>query len=264
MERKNGIVTKMLKPIFLQNEVSRIGNFNENPFPDIPFENIYLKTKDNIKIGLWILKAKDPQKYLIMLHGNGSNRAGFVEAFGLNRYVERGFTLLIPDYRGFADSEGEFWVDTVNFDIEAVHNYCIETFKQQPDILGFSLGGSIALEYYKYSNFTNKMIIMSTFSSTLDILKEQNLWNIASFCLPFAEQQILNEFNYKTSENIKVVDKNKVLIIHGKVDELILPKHSMKLAEISGCELVLFPKDDHLSLFFNYEVLAKVEEFLKK
>ncbi|KAM0677963.1 hypothetical protein BDAP_001443 [Binucleata daphniae] len=267
MKRDISFITRIVKQMFLQNELTKIDDFTTYSLPgDIVLENIYLETKDNIKIGCWVLKPVNIDKStqcILVLHSNGCNRKLFTENFRFDRLLAYNYILVVSDYRSFGDSQGDFWIDTVNFDVEAAHKHCINAYKKEPSFLGYSLGGAIALEYLKYSKHKNKLVIISTFSSTVDILNTVGLWRFVSYLVPYAEQKIVNEFNFDCSTNIRNANKENVLIIHGSVDEMIPCEQGKKLAEIARCRFIEMKNHDHFSLFSDGSIFVLIDNFLQ-
>jgi len=72
----------------------------------IAFEDIYLKTKDNILINAWFIPHLTASTTLIWLHGNGGNlsdRVDQLKVFHATLLVH----ILMVDYRGYGKSEGD-------------------------------------------------------------------------------------------------------------------------------------------------------------
>ncbi|KAM0686746.1 hypothetical protein COBT_002025 [Conglomerata obtusa] len=264
--REVNFLTKAFKQLFLQNEASKFGEFNTYRKRNLTFKNIYLTTQDNVRIGCWYIapyEINDQTRVVILCHGNGCNRKDFVERFRIHRLVICNYIVLAPDYRSFGDSEGEFWMDTVNYDIEAVHKYCISKLRMEPSFVGFSLGGAVVLEYLRYSRHDNKIVLISTFSCTLDIVSTVVLWKVFSFCLPFAKKEILEKFNYDSVENITYARKENVIIFHGDADDLVPFWQGKKLSEALNCTLIRMHDDTHFTHFQKNALFEKIDQFLR-
>lgn len=149
------ILNDIIKPRILENITSKSSPLTENIFENIYFKNIQLTTHDGIKIGAWLLAPKNLHEklnYVIFLHGNNSNRKTFCEGYQIEKIIIKyNLVMLIPDYRDFGDSFGEFSKYTVNYDIDSCFQFMNKVLKRNKiDLIGFSLGTGIALEYCKF------------------------------------------------------------------------------------------------------------------
>lgn len=139
--------------------------------------NVYITTKDNKKIGAYLFEPRagePPRGFFIALHGKGCSREGFVSVSRIDVLLDMGYCVLVPDYRGFADSEGEFEVEDVNLDIMACFDYLISRFGEvEVHMIGHSLGTGIIGEYCRYIRNNNvearyhprKTVMISPFTS---------------------------------------------------------------------------------------------------
>lgn len=264
MTKKQGTIANIIQKLFLCTHCTKSSSFIENPYNNLRWENIYVYSQDCVKIGFWVLHSPNPKGCFMILHGNATNRVTFTKGFKLDRFVTGGWTIVIPDYREYGDSEGVFEVNTVNYYIKAVHDYCKTIIKMNPVIIGFSLGGAIALEYSKFTNYPDKLILISTFSSSLDILHDQWLYRITKYFFPGVENDLTETFNYQSDNSIMCLAPEQVFILHGRKDTLIKIKHSQKLIERLGCQYHFFERDDHLSIMTNHDLLDVIEGFLQK
>ncbi|KAM0677962.1 hypothetical protein BDAP_001442 [Binucleata daphniae] len=266
MNKQTGFIVKKVRESLLGNKKSKNGNFMEFDCKDLHFENIYLDTRDGVKIGCWILGPKEIDYEticIIVLHGNECNRAEFTEKYNIKRLAELNYILFIPDYRSFGDSEGEFWIDTVNFDIDAVYNFCIARFQQNPHFIGHSLGCAVVLEFLKFSNHLNKMVLLSPFTTTIEIINTQISWQLVKVFFVDAEEEIKGVFNYDNVENIKYADASKVLIFHGTADTIVPYEQGKKLADVIDCFFVTLDDYDHDTLFYEGNALHKIDWFIR-
>jgi pimeloyl-ACP methyl ester carboxylesterase len=284
---KESFVTRLVKPLFLSNILSKEGDFNKNIFDNtINFQNLYLKTKDNCKIGCWLLKPfkllHEPMNYVILLHGTGSNRIDFCSSFRVQDIVNLNYTILIPDYRDFGDSEGEFYVKTVNYDIDVCMDFMKKNYSENIHLIGFSLGAAVALEYTRYiqkekinlaedydhtminkcDSFRGKVVLIAPFHSTLKILNDQWLWYLATFIIPYASSKVENEFNYNSIENIKLLKKENVFLLHGKKDRMVDFSHSVELHRNFNCKFYSGEDDDHFTLMTKKDCWREISDFL--
>lgn len=266
MSRECGYIIKTVKDKVLGNEASKDGKYTDFECKNIFFENVYLNTQDGVKIGCWILGPKEidlDTKYLIVLHGNECNRAQFTEKYNIKRLVDFNYVLFIPDYRSFGDSEGDFWIDTVNLDIDAVYDLCISRFRHSPDFIGHSLGCAIVLEFLKFSCHLNKMVLISPFTSTLDIVADNFFWKMIKVVYSNADDELKKYFNYDNMKNIEFAESCNVLIFHGTKDLIIPYDQGKKLADLIDCFFVTLEDYDHEMIFYTGNALFKIDWFLR-
>ncbi len=72
---------------------------------NLPVEEVFLPAGDGAEIHALYFKAEKPRGAVLYFHGNaGSARAwGFVA----EPFVQRGYSVLMPDYRSFGKSTGK-------------------------------------------------------------------------------------------------------------------------------------------------------------
>ena len=71
---------------------------------NLPFEDVYLTTSDNIKIHSWFIPNKNAKYTILFCHGNAGNISHRLEK--INLFYSLGFNTFIFDYRGY-DTLGE-------------------------------------------------------------------------------------------------------------------------------------------------------------
>ncbi|KAF7683179.1 Protein ABHD12B [Astathelohania contejeani] len=268
--RPLGNPINLIKRIFCGNSFSTTLKFKESIFSeDKAFKNIYLQTKDGLIIGAWLVSPKvrnEYTRYAILCHGNGCNRRSFCEGFEIERIVNLNFCLLIPDYREFADSQGVFTPEGVNYDIERCVDYMEKTFHPpQIHMIGFSLGTAIILNYIKYKNNPRhgKIVLIGAFTRSIDLLNEYKIWRLVSKLNPFIYKKLKESIDFDSISNIKCIDKEDIILIHGKEDDVVPFDQGLALANEVGCKIYRSRGDNHLTIMVNPEVWAIVNSFLK-
>ena len=116
----------------------------------MPFEDVYVKTKDGVKLHGWFIKQANPKEHdtIIYFHEN----AGNIGSRLLNiqtMYNDLSVNVIIVGYRGYGHSEGIPSEEGLELDAEAVFNYAIEHTDvniQRLFIFGRSLGGAVAIK----------------------------------------------------------------------------------------------------------------------
>lgn len=177
---------------------------------------------DNQKISIMYLQNPQAKYTIIYAHGNAED-LGDIQSH-LQRIRNLGFNVLAYDYRGYGTSTGRPTENNVYEDIDAVYNYLNQILKvpsQQIIIFGRSVGGGSAVDLASRKPVAG-LIVESTFTSAFRVV-------VTIPILPF------DKFN--NLDKIKKI-KCPVLVIHGRLDQVIPFDHSEKLfAAISSPKL---------------------------
>jgi uncharacterized protein len=192
----------------------------------LKFEDIQIKTKDNVNLNAWFVPAKENDQIgngvILFCHGNGGNignRVSYLPIFG-----DLGLSTFLFDYRGYGKSEGKPTEAGTYADVEAAWQYLTQERKIPPKkiiIYGESLGGAIAaylaqLTSQDLKNNAGGLVLASTFTSISDRAAE---------LYPFLPIRFLSRFSYNSIERLPSI-KIPVLIMHSTEDEIIPFHHS--------------------------------------
>lgn len=205
--------------------------FKENP----------IKTTDGRYIMSWYAKGKEDKPLILFFHGNAWQVAFF--APDLKPYIESGYSILMPEYRGFAGSAGhlgekemyadaEMWFDYAKKDLE--HNEII--------VMGYSMGTAPASRLAALRS-PAAVVLMAPFYSLLREVEDKHI--------PLAPQLLTRRL-----ESYKYISAytGKLLVIHGKKDRLISFRQGRDLFDLapSGQKMFhLFGDANHHTLYFN-------------
>jgi uncharacterized protein len=185
----------------------------------LPYEDIHLKTSDDISLHGWYIPAPQPRGTVLFLHGNAGNishRLDSVQMF--NRLC---YSTLTFDYRGYGNSGGAPSEQGTYRDAEAAWRYLIEQ-RHIPScrivLFGESLGGAVAA-WLAARQKPAALVIASGFTSVPDL--GQQLY-------PFLPVRWLARIRYDTRENLRTVAA-PVLIAHSPEDDIIPFEHGRAL-----------------------------------
>ena len=224
----------------------------------LPYEDVYFKTEDGVKLNGWFVPAKGQARATILFcHGNAGNishRFDTIEIFnGLDLNV------FIFDYRGYGKSDGWPSEKGTYWDAQAAYNYLMtrrDIDKKKIVLYGKSLGGAVALDLATKVK-VYAVISDGVFTSTLDMAKE---------IYPFLPAKLFITMKYDTLSKIDGVDAPK-LIIHSREDEIVPFHHGEKLFEESSEVKEFYPmRGGHNEAIFLYsdEYGKKIDEFLRR
>jgi alpha-beta hydrolase superfamily lysophospholipase len=115
----------------------------------LEYQDISLKTEDNLLLHGWFLPAKGESKGTVyFLHGNAENISTHIQS--VYWLPEMGYQVFLIDYRGFGLSEGYSDLPSALEDVKTGFNWLIqqETVSGKPVFLfGQSLGASMGLYF---------------------------------------------------------------------------------------------------------------------
>ncbi len=191
---------------------------------DLLYDNVFLTTKDQIKIHAWHIPASQAEKTILFMHGNAGNISHRLETIQI--YNQLGFNILIFDYRGYGESGGKPSERGTYLDAISAWDYLIKEKNVRAEniiVVGRSLGGGVASELAK--NVTPAMLILeSTFSSMSDISKEH---------YPFMPTNLIVKHKYNTVNKLKEISC-PIVVVHSKDDELIPFSHGQLIYDYAN------------------------------
>ncbi len=189
----------------------------------IPFEDIYLKTGDGVKINCWFVPAANARYTLIFFHGNAGNVGHRVEK--LKTLHGLGVNILAVEYRSYGRSDGRPSEKGLYLDAFTAYQYLVDIRKIPPEqiiIYGESLGGAVAIDLASRVKAAG-LITEGTFSNEVDM---------ARTIFPGMPAFILSS-KYDSLSKIKKVSVPK-LFIHSTNDELVPFELGCKLYSAAG------------------------------
>lgn len=167
-----------------------------------------------------------PGPLVIYAHGNGE----VIDGCGarMQWYRDRGFSVLLVEYRGYGRSPGSPSEDGIATDFVEAHDLAVALPEVDPHRVayhGFSLGGGVACSLARQRP-PNAMILQSTFTSIPDAAP---WWAVSALSVdPFDNLECMSEY------------QGPVLILHGREDTLIPVHHAQRLhAAAASSKLVL-------------------------
>lgn len=179
---------------------------------------------------------------ILYLHGNKGNvRRGLYQSRSMQN---RGYDLLIPDYRGYGKTEGQPINDAqLLSDANKAYQYLKDNYDEDKTyIVGYSLGSGMA-SYVAKENNPAGLILVAPFT-TLDDIKNQFLWMFPDFLLRY---KLSNE------EHLKEV-KAPVTILHGTADNVVKYKYGAELKALyPKIDLVTFQGISHRGIIFQLD-----------
>ncbi|MEM7624524.1 MAG: alpha/beta hydrolase [Planctomycetota bacterium] len=175
-----------------------------------------------------------PGPAVVFFHGNGETIDLWADEMGW--YAERGYTVLLPEYRGYGRSAGKPSQAAIVEDAAAFHDRlaALPTVDAERIVFhGRSLGGGVAAQL-AIQRKPRALILASTFTSVTDAALGPI--PVPAFIIkdPFPVEPVLKEYD------------GPVLILHGKTDQAVNVSHARRNAEAAAdATLVIYSEANH-------------------
>lgn len=235
----------------------------ENPKDyGLAFEDVEVVTSDGVKLHGWFLKANPEKGAMLFLHGNAGNISH--RLFKVKGWVERGFSVLLIDYRGYGKSEGKIQHgDDVMEDAAAALDWLLggggrhAPLLQRIILYGESLGSAPAIRLASENEVT-AIILEGPFTSFSELARTH---------YPFVPEFVLRDFEFRNLNRIGEL-KSPLFIMHGTHDEVCPHAMGERLFESAPAPKKFFsvPKGNHndLPTAAGEEYWEKPYEFISK
>lgn len=215
-------------------------------------QEIKAHTEDGLTLTGWF---KKPRSYdhpvIIWFHGNGgkhSQREPWVR-----HYAAGGYGILLASYRGYAGHEGKPSEQNLYKDARA-YIRAIEKLGYSVVVYGESLGSGVAVQMALENEDIRGVILHSPYTSTVDV---------AMALYPYLPVPWLMQDRFESKKKISNL-RMPILILHGKLDDLIPVEHSEVLFEAANepKTIQIFPRANHVDLY-DHGAMAIVTRFLE-
>jgi hypothetical protein len=178
---------------------------------DLAYEDVFLSAEDGVKLHGWYIPRQGSKRVLLFMHGNAGNISHRGESIAV--FHRLGLNVLIFDYRGYGQSQGEPSERGLYQDAAAAWHYLIETRGSDSEdiiLFGRSLGGAVAAKLASEVQ-AGGVILESTFSSARDV---------AGSLFPILSRLIVLRYGFDTAGYLKGV-ACPVLVLHSREDDII-------------------------------------------
>jgi len=229
------------------------------------YEDIALKTSDNLRLHGWKLLAEDnTEGSVLYFHGNAENiSTHFTNVFWLTK---QGFDVYLFDYRGYGQSEGTAQLDAIISDMDIMIGYTVRLIpeKEKLTIVGHSLGGALAIYGVAKTNHKDRIKVLLTVEAfadyrdaTQDVLSLN--WFTWLFQWPLS---FTIDNSYRPADVVGEVAPVPLVIMHSKQDMIIPFYHAeelyaaagqpKKLQLITGSHSLVFNEAENRRLILEY------------
>ncbi len=219
----------------------------------VPIEKIKIKTQDNIELLAWY-HNKDINYYktILFLHGNAGSLENRIHK--INHFKDMNVNFLIVSWRGFSKNDGKPTEKGLYEDARSAVAWLKSKGINENNVIiyGESLGTGVATEIAQYKNFAG-IILESPFTSMIDAGKNK---------YPYLPVKLLLKDKYESNKKIKNI-KSPILVMHGKVDDIVPFYMGEKIYEIANePKYYYFSEYDNHMMEFNEKLLKALKDFI--
>ena len=244
----------------------------------LPYENVYIQSRDGLRLHARYYHSNDGAPLQIQLHGYKSVSVRDFSG-GALECLKRGHNLLLVDQRAHGESEGAVISFGINerFDVKDWIEYSINRFGDKTKIVlcGISMGAATVLMASELDLPENVIGILADcpYSSPGEIIKKvvRDMKLPAWILYPFIKlsAKIICGFDLEAASAPDAVKRTKIpiLLIHGEADSFVPVEMSDKIA--AAGKTVTYKRiadaGHGLSFIVNYETyIASLDAFLNK
>ena len=216
------------------------------------FDEIDFPTEDGIFNAIHAKTAGESKGLIIYFHGNADN----LKRWGSysDQFLDRGYDIMMMDYRGFGKSDGKATEENMYGDAETLYAYASELYNQEDIIFyGRSLGTGVA-SHMAFGHHAKALLLETPFYSIPDVVEQK---------FPFILQLFQLDFDFPNHKNIDGLDI-PVHIFHGTKDKVVPFKSAIKLEDHlqEGDTFLVIPGGGHKNLSTYPAYQSRLDEIL--
>ncbi len=227
-------------------------------FYGLDVQDVYLSTRDGVRIHGWFIPAEGAAHTMLLFHGNGGNLTDRIEKLALLHSLN--VNVLAIDYRGYGRSKGRPGEAGLYADADAAYDYLCSERGVEPEsivLYGESLGGAVAVDLASRKP-VGAVVLESAFTSAKDMARRS---------MPFLPPELYLRTKLNSMGKIEGINA-PLLIIHGTRDTTVPIEHARRLykAAVQPKALVEIPGAGHNDMFVVAEQLYmhSLKEFLRQ
>ncbi|MHC5354924.1 alpha/beta hydrolase family protein [Myroides sp. LJL115] len=213
---------------------------------NIQVESVEITTPDNYVLKSWICfpdEKVNQNRVLVLAYGDTGNMSYWIRQ--VLEMVNKGYTVVMFDYRGFGESSDfemqaqQLYYDEFTTDLVSVIQYVKERFKQPVGVWALSMGTISAVFAYNIENY-HYLIAEGFVASPIEVVKVIDQYLEKQYTLPESAQ------NYdKALSRLNL----PVLYFTGNKDGLTPPQDSYRAKYLNPRSNVVLFKGGHLQGF---------------
>lgn len=188
--------------------------------------DLTLQTEDGLELEAWLLEPSaetDRDTAVLYAPGNAGNRAG---RLGIGQELtDRGFTVLLMDYRGYGGNSGEPSEDGLGMDaVAAAQALADEGFAPERTLYLGESRGTAVVAALQSTHPPAGVLLRSPFTEFADIAEEY---------VPILPPEVLLQEEFAVSEYLEDSEV-PVTVLHGTADSVVPSELSAQVANDAG------------------------------
>jgi uncharacterized protein len=190
--------------------------------------DVTLETSDGLRLGAWFVPGEAPHSGFTVLVANGNAGDRSLRAPLADSLADKGFDVLLFDYRGYGGNPGSPSEEGLALDIRAAHRFLIEMGIPTERLIYFgeSLGAAVVTELAT-EHPPAGLVLRSPFT---------DLAAVGSFHYPWLPVRLLLRDRYPVAEYISHVDVPGT-VIFGSEDTIVPPEQSRAVARAASGQM---------------------------
>ncbi|WP_242202574.1 alpha/beta hydrolase [Aestuariivivens insulae] len=217
------------------------------------FEELFLTAQDGAILNAVHFKVKAPKGVILYFHGNAGDLSRWGTMAG--PFVEKGYDVLIMDYRTYGKSTGKLSEAVFYTDAQLFYTYLKQDYNERDiTVYGRSLGTAMAA--FLASKYNPRQLILET--------PYYSMSDVAAYRFPFFPVKKLLKYKFPSYQYISKV-KCPITIFHGTDDEVVPLMSAKKLfqeAPKPQTDFVLIKGGNHNNLMAFEDYQSKVDYIL--
>ena len=216
------------------------------------FEEKYFQIDEQTILNALHFFAKNKKGTILYFHGNAGSLDGWGDV--ATEFVDLGYDVLIPDYRGFGKSTGLFSEQALYDDARFLYDFLLnENEAKDIVIYGRSLGTGVAVELASQVE-ARQLILETPFADFPQLAHSQ---------FSVFPVKVLLKYQFRNDLKIKKVSC-PIHIFHGTKDQVVPYAESQQLIRILGDESIMttIPNGGHNNLGAFPLFWKKIKEIL--
>jgi fermentation-respiration switch protein FrsA (DUF1100 family) len=187
--------------------------------------DVTLKTSDGLHLGAWLVPPSTSDNGIAVLVANGNAGDRSLRAPLALALAEKGFTVLLFDYRGYGGNQGNPTEEGLALDVRAAYRFLTEDGLTADRLLyyGESLGAAVVTELAT-EHPPGGLALRSPFT---------DLAAVGQVHYPFLPVAALLRDRYPVVEHIRRVDV-PITVVYGSRDSIVPPGQSRAVADAAG------------------------------
>ncbi|WP_428667728.1 alpha/beta hydrolase [Runella sp.] len=181
-----------------------------------------------------------PGKIVLFFHGNRDNLARWGREYS-ERFTDRGYQVIMYDYRGYGKSTGERSEETLHYDAHYLYDFLKKRFSEDSIVVyGYSIGSGMAARVAAENH--PKMLILEAPYASIPTLGQTQL--------PIFPYEWLTRYKFRTDSCFAYIHC-PIHLFHGTDDITVPYKNSLillGLPTVGKVKLTTLPDGHHLHL----------------